>query len=42
MFLLWVPLGMLYELGIGLCRLSPTPPDDPAEEWPEPAETAAV
>jgi sec-independent protein translocase protein TatC len=41
MFLLWVPLGMLYELGIGLCRLSPARPDGPAEDWPEPAGTAA-
>ena len=42
MFLLWLPLGMLYELGIALCRLSPVPPDGPAEDWPEPAETATV
>ena len=39
---LWLPLGMLYELGIGLCRLSPAPPGGPAEDWPEPEGAAGV
>jgi sec-independent protein translocase protein TatC len=38
MFFLWLPLGLLYELGIGLCRLSSVPPED----WPEPEGAAGV
>jgi hypothetical protein len=42
MFFLWVPLGLLYELGIGLCRLSPARHDGPADEWPDLEEAIGV
>jgi hypothetical protein len=42
MLFLWWPLGLLYELGIGLCRLAPARHDGPAEEWPQAEEAVGV
>jgi sec-independent protein translocase protein TatC len=39
MLLLWLPMGLLYELGIGLCTLWP---GRPAEEWFERDESAEL
>jgi sec-independent protein translocase protein TatC len=42
MLFLWVPLGLLYELGIALCRLYPGPPQGPCEEWAEAGDCLGV
>jgi sec-independent protein translocase protein TatC len=42
MLTLWPILGLLYELGIGLCRLAPARHGGPAEEWPQAEEAVGV
>ena len=41
MLFLWVPMGLLYELGIFLVKLSPNPPGEGADA-PEPDELVEV
>ncbi len=41
MIFLWIPLGLLYELGILLCRMSGAPAPREPEDWPEVQEQAA-
>jgi sec-independent protein translocase protein TatC len=41
MMLLWVPMGLLYELGIWLCKMAP-PPEWEDTEMPEPEEPVEV
>jgi sec-independent protein translocase protein TatC len=42
MIFLWIPLGLLYELGIVLCRVSSAPAPREPEDWPEVQEPVGV